>query len=267
MNFDFAALLVFLTLLSGAIWAFDAIFLASAREQSQTDEEEASTSAAKEPWPVEYARSFFPVFLIVLVLRSFIVEPFRIPSASMMPTLLIGDFILVNKYDYGLRWPVLNSMLLENKTPERGDIVVFRYPDDPSIPFIKRVVGLPGDQVTYYEKTIYINGTRMEQAEMGEYEAKGAGRMMMGANLLLEKLDTVEYEVLEDPRRASHNVRTVIPDGHYFVLGDNRDNSKDSRYWGFVPDENLIGRAFMIWMNWDLKNGGIDWHRIGTLLK
>ncbi len=265
MNFDFAALLVFLTLLSGLIWAFDALFLAPARETAT--EPGAPETGPREPWPVEYARSFFPVFLIVLVLRSFVVEPFRIPSASMMPTLLIGDFILVNKYDYGLRWPVLNTVALENRTPERGDIIVFRYPEDPSIPFIKRVVGLPGDLITYRDKTLFINGTRIEQYPQGEYAARGAGKMMMGANLLLEKLDTVEHEILEDPRRASHNVRTVVPDGHYFVLGDNRDNSKDSRYWGYVPDEYLIGRAFMIWMNWDLKNGGIDWSRIGTMLQ
>jgi len=265
MNFDFAALLVFFTFLSGLIWGIDAVFLAPARK-SGTDPEKPETRTP-EPWAVEYARSFFPVFLIVLVLRSFIVEPFRIPSASMMPTLLIGDFILVNKYDYGLRWPVLNSIAVKNRTPERGDIIVFRYPEDPSIPFIKRVVGLPGDFISYSDKTVSINGTRIEQIGLGEYEAHGSGKMMLGANLFLEKLDAVDHEILEDPRRASHNVRTVVPPGHYFVLGDNRDNSKDSRYWGFVPDENLIGRAFMIWMNWDLKNGGIEWKRIGTILE
>lgn len=265
MNFDFAAILVFFTLLSGIIWAIDAIFLAPGREAAADPEN--PDAAPREPWPVEYARSFFPVFLIVLLLRSFVVEPFRIPSASMMPTLLIGDFILVNKYDYGLRLPVLNTVALENQKPERGDIIVFRYPEDPDIPFIKRVVGLPGDQITYYDKDLYINGTKIEQIELGEYMAVGSGKMMMGANVFLEKLGTVDHEILEDPRRASHNVRTIVPDGHYFVLGDNRDNSKDSRFWGFVPDENLIGRAFMIWMNWDLKNGGIDWRRIGTILE
>ncbi|MDX1519194.1 MAG: signal peptidase I, partial [Gammaproteobacteria bacterium] len=141
MNFDFAAVLVLLTFLSGMIWAFDAVFLAPRREAATAGDPDIPESVPPEPWPVEYARSFFPVFLIVLILRSFVVEPFRIPSASMMPTLLIGDFILVNKYDYGLRWPVLNTMALENSTPERGDIVVFRYPEDPGIPFIKRVVG------------------------------------------------------------------------------------------------------------------------------
>jgi len=262
MNFDFSALLVFLTFGSGIIWLIDSICFAPGRNDSDDE-----TDILKLPIIVEYAKSFFPIFLIVLILRSFIFEPFKIPSASMMPTLLIGDFILVNKYDYGLRLPVLHNKFIVNKTPERGDIVVFRYPEDPSIPFIKRVVGLPGDKISYHKKILYINDISVTQELNGRYNAYGSGIMMDGASLRIENLGNMEHEILISPNRRSQELETRVPDGHYFVLGDNRDNSKDSRFWGFVPDENLVGRAFMIWMNWDSKNRGIDFGRIGTIIK
>ena len=272
MNFDFSALLVFLTLVSGFIWLIYNLVFAPARDKSaiySDDAEHASKSEEqlKLPLIVEYAKSFFPIFLIVLILRSFIFEPFKIPSGSMMPTLLIGDFILVNKFDYGIRLPVLNYKIIENKTPERGDIVVFRYPEDPSIPFIKRVVGLPGDKITYKDKTLYINDISVTQSMNGRYNAHGSGLMMDGVSLRIEHLDDIDHEILVSPNRLSQELEVHVPEGHYFVLGDNRDNSKDSRFWGFVPDENLVGRAFMIWMNWDTKNGGVDFHRIGTMIK
>lgn len=272
MSFDFSALLVLLTLVSGLIWGFDAWFLAPRRQRAAQPEPEATPQGEpapppREPLLTEYARSFFPVFLIVLVLRAFIVEPFRIPSASMMPTLLIGDFILVNKYDYGIRLPVLNVKVFGDGTPKRGDIVVFRYPEDPSIPFIKRVIGVPGDTVEYRDKTLYINGHKMDQDRIGRFVGVGAGRMMDGTWDDVEHLGKVDHQILIDPDRPSYNMTVVVPENEYFVLGDNRDDSKDSRYWGFVPDRNLIGRAFMIWMNWDSKNGGINWKRIGTILK
>jgi len=268
MNFDFAALLVLLTFLSGFIWLFDSLFYAPDRMAAarQKEGQAATDTAAGLPLIVEYARSFFPIFLFVLVLRSFIVEPFRIPSASMMPTLLIGDFILVNKYDYGIRLPVLNLMVIQNKTPQRGDIVVFRYPLDPKIPFIKRVVGLPGDHIAYYDKTLYINGTPMQQMVLETYEGNGSGKIMNGASHRIEDLGSMRHNMLTDMAVYSRDFEGIVPAGHYFVLGDNRDNSKDSRYWGFVSDTNLIGRAFMIWMNWDSKNRGIAWDRIGTML-
>jgi signal peptidase I len=266
MNIDFAAVLVFLTFLSGIIWLLDSLFFSGNRkataDKSGEDQEPPAT-----PLMVDYAKSFFPIFLFVLILRSFVAEPFRIPSASMMPTLLIGDFILVNKYDYGFRLPVLNTLVIRSKTPERGDIIVFRYPENPAIPYIKRVVGLPGDHIAYYDKTLFINGEPVEQEVLGKYKAIGSGKMMEGASLRLEMLDTVAHEILVDIERYSREVEGIVPDNQYFVLGDNRDNSKDSRYWGFVPDENLIGRAFLIWMNWDARNGGIEWGRIGTILK
>lgn len=258
MNFDFAALLVVLTFGSGLIWGVDALLFAAGRSQREDANEQ-----SRVPLVVEYARSFFPIFLVVLLLRSFLVEPFKIPSASMMPTLLIGDFILVNKYEYGLRLPVLHNKILAMSTPERGDIVVFRYPQDPGIPFIKRIVGLPGDRIAYSDKGLHINDVSITQILKGRYKAYGSGIIMNGASLRTEILGDIEHEILIDPNRASQRIESIVPEGHYFVLGDNRDNSRDSRFWGFVPEENLIGRAFMIWMNWDSKNGGIDFSRIG----
>ena len=276
MNFDFSALLVFLTFSSGIIWLIDSLFFAERRkanhENETTLEEQEPDSEDKDKGPklpliVEYSKSFFPIFLIVLLLRSFLFEPFKIPSGSMMPTLLIGDFILVNKYEYGLRLPVLHTKFVQNKTPQRGVIVVFRYPDDPSIPFIKRVVGLPGDKIAYYNKTLYINDISVTQILNGRYNAVGSGYMMDGVSLRIENLENAEHEILVDPARGSIELETIVPEANYFVLGDNRDNSKDSRAWGFVPEANLVGRAFMIWMNWDSKNGGIDFSRLGTIIK
>jgi signal peptidase I len=178
-----------------------------------------------EPWFVEYARSFFPVFLIVLLLRSFIVEPFRIPSASMMPTLLIGDFILVNKYDYGIRLPVINLKIIENKIPAHGDIVVFRYPEDPSIPFIKRIVGVPGDHVVYKDKAIYINGVQQEQQENGAYEGTGAGIIADGDLWFNEKFNDNPHQILiAESGRAGRDFEVNVPEGKYFVLGENIDS-------------------------------------------
>lgn len=289
MIFDFAAVLVLLTFVSGVIWLVDSLFFAEQRNQLNVKEGAgalaSSTSTPRipgqnvrgkasgeiqgihPPWFVEYARSLFPIFLFVLALRSFIAEPFRIPSASMMPTLLIGDFILVNKYDYGIRLPVINTKIISNKAPRRGDIVVFRYPADPRIPYIKRVVGLPGDQIAYYDKVLYINGRAMPQVELELYTGRGAGAIMNGASHRVEEIETVRHDILVDKENYTRGFTATVPDGQYFVLGDNRDNSKDSRYWGYVPDKNLIGRAFLIWMNWDLKGGGINWKRIGTMLE
>jgi signal peptidase I len=289
MNFDFSAVLLLLTVASGAIWALDAWYLAPRRLSlaaggSQSAGE--TTSGSKEPVLVEYARSFFPIFFIVLIIRSFIVEPFRIPSSSMMPTLLIGDFILVNKYDYGIRLPVINTKIVDNKEPERGEIIVFRYPEDPSIPYIKRVIGVPGDQIEYRDKTLYINDTPMKQEILGTYYTEGTGEV----SWLNENLGTVEHEILVNPYVNFSHITTgntgdgscmmsdiqpkiTVPEGHYFVMGDNRDNSRDSRYWGCVPEVNLIGRAFFIWMNWrfdgiwNVPSWDVKISRIGTILR
>jgi len=267
MNLDFSAWLVILTFVSGGIWAIDA-WLIAPRRQKKLSQEAKEKTERKESLLVEYARSFFPVFLIVLILRSFIVEPFRIPSSSMMPTLLIGDFILVNKYDYGIRLPLVNIKIIDNKTPKRGDVVVFRSPENPAIPFIKRVVAVSGDRVKYLNKTLYVNDIEVNRQTLGLYEGVGAGIKETGHLWFEEFLDDVEHDILINPdRRTLFNTDTVVPDVHYFVMGDNRDNSSDSRVWGFVPDENLVGRAIFIWMNWDRKNGGIGWSRIGTILE
>lgn len=260
MNISFPAILVGLTLVSGLAWLLDKV-LCSKDQHSNTRGKIIVCRL------LNFTGSFFLVFFIVLILRSFIVEPFRIPSGSMMPTLLIGDFILVNKYDYGLRLPVLNTKIMENRLPDRGDIVVFRYPQDPSIPFIKRVVGLPGDKYHYQNKMLFINDAPVQQIVMGTYNAVGSGEMMNGSMLSKEFLSDAEYNILSVPQIPSENIQGIVPEGNYFVLGDNRDNSKDSRYWGYVPEENLIGRAFMIWMNWDINNNTmVNWSRIGTII-
>jgi len=260
MNFEL--LLVFLTGITGLIWAIN-YFINKLKSYNNNQ-----NSSTKKSVFVEQAISFFPIFLIVLILRSFIFEPFRIPSASMMPTLLIGDFILVNKYEYGLRLPVIYNKFYENNIPGRGDVVVFRYPENPKIPYIKRIIGLPGDKIAYYNKTLYINDVLAEQTTNGDYFAFGSGITMKGSLLISEDLGNINHEILIDPERNSLEFVTRVPDSHYFVLGDNRDNSKDSRYWGFVPEENLVGRAFFVWMNWDGKNKPVvNFNRIGKFIK
>ncbi len=256
IDMDFETFLVLGTFSCAFIWG-GYIFIQ--RKKSATE--------AQEPILVEYARSFFPILLFVLILRSFLVEPFRIPSGSMMPTLLIGDFILVNKYDYGIRLPAIHTKIIELGKPERGDIVVFRYPKDPTTDYIKRVIGTPGDHIAYYNKKLYINGELMEQLSLGAYAGKGKGAKMSGANQLTETLGSVEHNVLIRNGAPSVEGEFVVPDGQYFVMGDNRDNSNDSRYWGTVPEKNLVGKAFLIWMNFDSDNGGIDFGRIGTSIK
>ena len=267
MRFDFPTIIVLLVFATGLIWAFDAAVLAR-RRQAAAREGGVGEGVVQAPPPriVEYAKSFFPVFLIVLVLRSFIVEPFRIPSNSMMPTLLTGDFILVNKFNYGIRLPVLDTKIVDLGSPERGDVVVFRYPEDPSTPFIKRIVGIPGDRIAYYDKILYVNDKSMAQSPLGRYDGVGSGAVMSGASRRLEQLDGAEHEILIQPGARGVQGSTVVPEGHYFVLGDNRDNSRDSRYWGTVSDELLIGKAFRIWMNWDF-GYGVDWKRIGKSIQ
>ena len=239
--------MVLLVLLSGGIWAYDAFFLARKRRAAA-----AGSPGAEDPPPsklVDYARSFFPVFLIVFVLRSFLFEPFRIPSNSMMPTLLTGDFILVNKFDYGIRLPVLDLKIIDIGSPRRGDVVVFRYPEDPSTPFIKRVVGLPGDEIGYYNKILYVNGEPAPQEELGIYTGHGPGAQMTGASHRRETLDGRAHDILVQSTPSAGG-KLVVPEGHYFVLGDNRDNSDDSRIWGFVSSDLIVAKAGPIYFSW-----------------
>jgi signal peptidase I len=275
MNIDFPLILVLATLITGLIWALDAWLLAPRRraqaaalagEGGSADPQQVEETL-RVPTLVEYAKSFFPVILAVLLLRSFLVEPFKIPSGSMMPTLLVGDFILVNKYAYGIRLPVLHAKVVELGEPQRGDVVVFRFPEDPDVDYIKRVVGVPGDRVQYRNKTIYINGRKVPQIPAGTYIGVGAGLSMSGADVRREQLGGVEHDILVMPNATGRPADVVVPEGHYFVMGDNRDNSNDSRFWGFVPERNLVGKAFMIWMNWDSAAGGVAWDRIGDSIE
>jgi signal peptidase I len=254
---DFTLILVVVTAATGVIWAVDALFLKRGRISAA-----AGGSEAKEPIIVEYGKSFFPILLLVLVIRSFLFEPFRIPSGSMMPTLLEGDFIFLNKFAYGLRLPVINTKILQIGEPQHGDVVVFKLPEDPSINYIKRVVGLPGDTVTYDmdKHRISINGKPVPAEVSGPYEADP--KYVIGE----EQLGDHDHHFLLDPSRPSMGGTYIVPAGHYFMMGDNRDNSRDSRFAGveFVPEENLVGRAVGIWMNWRWPSeGGPLWRRIG----
>ena len=279
MIWDFSAILSLLVFVSGLIWACDTLAFAPRRMraalaagQAQAGSDPQSSSVASPalqvetpplPWPADYARAFFPIFLLVLLLRSFVVEPFRIPSGSMIPTLLIGDFILVNKFDYGIRLPVINRKVIELGQPKRGDVVVFRYPLDPSTPFIKRIVGLPGDTVRYADKILSINDQRVASISEGTYVGVRSAASNTGAMMFKEHLGDVDHDIIVMQGAGSPDGEFKVPVGHYFVMGDNRDNSRDSRYWGYVPDQNLVGRAFFIWMNWD---SGPDLKRIGTII-
>jgi signal peptidase I len=252
--------LVVATFATGIIWLLDRLVFARRRREA------AGLLEEKEPILVDYSRAFFPVLFVVLVLRSFVAEPFRIPSSSMMPTLLIGDFILVNKFSYGIRLPITNRKVIALGEPERGDVVVFRPPQHPDQDWIKRVVGLPGDTIAFRGDTLYINGEPLEYQLEGEYVGQGRGRDMTGASVLSEGLAAHRHELLEiigyaDPRGQGE---WQVPEGQYFVMGDNRDRSDDSRFWGTLPESQLRGKAFLVWMNFDSSAPGwIDWGRIG----
>ncbi|WP_407352347.1 signal peptidase I [Luteimonas sp. R10] len=258
----FEIALVVLTLATGIIWLLDRLFFAKRRA------ERAGLLEEKEPVVVDYAKAFFPVLAVVLILRSFVAEPFRIPSSSMMPTLLIGDFILVNKFAYGLRLPISNRKFVDIGAPERGDVVVFRPPHQPDQDWIKRVVGLPGDVIEYRDNKVYVNGEVFGYQPVGDgrYVGEGRGREMTGAELLVERMPGREHQVLEipdlpfDPGQGEW----TVPEGEYFVMGDNRDRSDDSRFWGSLPERQLRGKAFLVWMHWDGSAGGVDFDRIGN---
>ncbi len=258
MNLDFELILFSLTLISGLVCLSNWLLHQVRKRTVFTQRNQFFLRLA------EYARSFFPVFLAVLIIRSFIIEPFRIPSGSMIPTLLIGDFIVVNKFTYGIRLPVIKTKLIANNTPSRGDVVVFRFPLDPSIPFIKRILGLPGDEILYRDKKLFINGRAVTYSEKEVFLGKKSSRQYTGAEKLIETHGKGSHMILVRPDSVSAGGSFKVPEGQYFVLGDNRDNSRDSRFWGFVPEENLVGKAFMIWMNWD---AGINVERIGKKIR
>jgi signal peptidase I len=266
MSINFPLLLVIAVAVCGVLALIDLVLLAPrrrsaiatyARQLSEPDPD-VLDRLNKEPLLVEYGKSFFPVLAIVLVLRSFLVEPFQIPSGSMKPTLEVGDFILVNKFAYGIRLPVLDNKVIEVGDPQRGDVMVFRYPSDPNINYIKRVIGLPGDRIAYSsDKHLTINGQPVAEKLLGE-EPGTLGSAM----LYQEKLGEAEHLIRKEMKRyrMEPGREWVVPQGHYFMMGDNRDNSNDSRYWndpripkdllGMVPDRNIVGKAFAVWMSW-----------------
>lgn len=269
---DFALILFVLSIVTGFLWSYDVLVTRKRRAKG-----------SKDPWWVEYGASFFPVILPIFLLRSFWLEPFRIPSGSMIPTLLVGDFILVNKYAYGVRLPVLNKKVVDVDKPKRGDVMVFRFPLDPSQNFIKRVVGLPGDKVEYFNKKLTINGQPVDTRQDAQYEHPDKKYY---SDKYVEVLDGTRHSILNDKdtppfvpelQRVAHQfagncthssegIACLVPEGHYFVMGDNRDQSADSRFWGFVPDENIVGRAFFVWFHADaiVPPKGIRFDRIGN---
>lgn len=278
MDIDFPLILVILVFGSGLIWLLDALLLAPGRRrivaelQGQFPEwqQEGSSQAikyearladsAREPLLVEYAKSFFPVLLVVFVLRSFLVEPFQIPSSSMVPTLQVGDYILVNKYTYGIRLPVVRTKVLALNEPQRGDVMVFFPPHMNDTYFIKRVIGLPGDTVTYRNKRIYVNGREVPVDELAVLP-EGASRFMLG----LETLGDASHLMQVDQGRPARDFSVVVKPDHYFMMGDNRDNSSDSRIWGQVPEKDIVGKAFAVWMHWDSLLSLPSFSRVGLI--
>jgi len=261
MDIDFPLVLVVLTFACALGWLIDlAVFqkprrqkLAQARKDMGLNEDDspnesqqkALETVGKEPYLIELSKSFFPVFFVVLVVRSFLAEPFQIPSGSMLPTLEVDDFILVNKYEYGVRLPVVGTKVIPYKDPARGDVMVFKFPKNPKINFIKRVVGVPGDRIRYQNKQLFINN------QLVEAELTQAPSLQNRMGRYTEQLGDVKHEVYKANTPARVNKTWVVPEGHYFVMGDNRDNSNDSRFWGFVPDELVVGKAFAVWMHWE----------------
>ena len=277
MILDFALVMFIALVATGLLWGLDRAIWAKARERrahalAQAGKHEQATQARREPLIVEYARAFFPVILIVFLIRSFLTEPFRIPSGSMMPNLLNGDFILVNKFSYGVRLPVVNAKILETDNPRRGEVAVFRFPGDPSVNYIKRIIGVPGDHVVYKRKQLYINGKPMEQIDRRSYFPQHYADLSGALQRVTEDIEGNRHDILMAGRGDDGFIEFDVPPNHYFAMGDNRDHSNDSRYWGFVPDRNLVGRAFLIWFSLDTVSPDkwfwqrIVWSRIGDAI-
>jgi len=262
MNFNFELILFYAVVISGLITLFDVLFLAKKRKLAHA-QLGGSSAEMKMPLIIDYGRSFFPVLLIVFLLRSFLYEPFRIPSSSLEPTLLVGDFIVVNKFDYGIRLPVAHNKLIKTSEPKRGDIMVFRWPPDPSKDFIKRIVGIPGDHIKYINKVLYVNDQEIKQ-DVGT----PATRIDEQGNTIdvvkkEEDLLGIKHAIYQNPNQAAYDFNDIIvPPGMYFAMGDNRDDSADSRFWGFVPEKNIVGKAVMVWLSWDSLKHNVRWNRL-----
>jgi signal peptidase I len=259
MNFNFELILFYATLVTGVICLIDMLFFSKKRKLKQQGNAE-----QKLPVIIDYARSFFPVLLIVFLLRSFLFEPFRIPSGSLEPTLLMGDFILVNKFDYGTRLPVVHNIIRQGAEPQRGDVIVFRWPPNPSIDFIKRVIGVPGDKISYINKELYINGNKIPQALITKASVNDDSGELVQVLENQEDLMGVKHHVYLQPGKTGRDYNDiVVPPGSYFVMGDNRDDSADSRFWGFVSNKDIVGKAILVWMSWDSANTNVRWRRLG----
>lgn len=288
---NFALILFVLMVITGVIWCIDVFYLAKQRRiaankaLAEYDARTAKLTAdgikldqngsraqiehalLRQPTWIEYSGSFFPVIALVFLLRSFLFEPFKIPSSSMVPTLLVGDLILVNKFTYGIRLPIVNQKIIQLNDPQRGDVMVFKFPRDMSQDYIKRVVGVPGDKIVYENKRLTVNGKEISYAPLDDYLEEGSESLTYKKQFT-ENLSGVEHRILNDERAPTINLSgvkefphseactyryegftCVVPAGNYFMMGDNRDNSEDSRYWGFVPDKNIVGKAVAVWMN------------------
>lgn len=256
IHFDFPFILTALVIVTGLVALADILVFSKKRSE-----------AAKMPYVIEFARSFFPALLLVWIIRSFIIQPYRVPTGSLEPTVLPGDFIAVKQFSYGLRLPVINQKIVSVRNPKRGDIALFYYPVDTSKLFVKRVIGLPGDHIVYKDKTLTINGKPMIQQYIGKainIEEDGTSEV----DQRIENLDGIKHNIFVKPYVIDPvDIDVVVPAGHYFMMGDNRDDSDDSRSWGFVPDRNLIGQAFGIWMSWDSQDHRIRWNRVGKAVK
>ena len=249
---NFAFWLVVLSSLTGFIYLLDIIFWARQRKPEQ-----------KPGKIIEYARSFFPIFFLVLLVRSFLIEPFRIPSGSLEPTLLVGDFIVVNKFAYGIRLPVIEKKIIPIATPKTGEIAVFRWPPAPTYDYIKRVIGVPGDKIVYHNKILSINGVEMKQQFVEYTTDESSGKAVAKYS---ENLNGVVHDIFVGTDVPAVDFEVEVPKGHYFMMGDNRDDSADSRFWGFVADDYLRGKASLIWMSWNANTYSIRWSRIGHLI-
>lgn len=249
---NFALILLILSLISGIIYLLDNLFWEKKRTLKQ-----------KPNKIIEYARSFFPVFLVVLLIRSFLIEPFRIPSGSLEPTLLVGDFIAVNKFAYGLRLPVWEKKVISINNPKQGDIAVFRWPPNPSLDFIKRVIGTPGDTIAYHNKVLTINGKIIKQTFIGYTIDESSGRTVAQYR---ENINGIVHDIFIRPDVAAFDFEVTVPKNHYFMMGDNRDDSADSRYWGFVADEYLRGKALLVWFSWNGKTDIVRWNKLGRII-
>lgn len=259
MYFDFLNILALITIFAGVICLVDIIMRARQRRKTGTPKEK-----IKHPIIIEYARSFFPILLIVLLIRSFLFQPYRVPTGSLEPTVIPGDMILVSQYNYGLHIPLWDAEIIHVGTPKTGQIALFRWPVNASRTFVKRVIGVPGDKISYINKVLYINGKKQTQKFVGDSVEIGANGQTWKAKKYEEDLNGVKHFIITRPDRPTQNFKNlVVPKGKYFMMGDNRDDSDDSRSWGFVPAKNFIGRAVFIFMSWNSQNYHVRWRRIG----